>query len=226
MTDVLTSTASDICNDAAAIAGVADIQEGLDATSLAKCRRALNMLLKSKQVKEFLWKLSDVTVTLTPGTQSYLVGPGGAGALSRVRPLRLSYCVRRTDDIDIEVPIISRQEYQLMPQKTQQGPVVNVYYDPQLNDGVLNVWYTGDTSNDTIICTFADPVDLFDTNSDTPDFPDEWIEIITYLLAARLCALFQLQIPQSVSAVVSDIYEKIENFDTDPGSIQFMPRSR
>jgi len=223
MTDILTSTASDICNDAASIAGVIDPSEELGTTELTKCVRAANLLLKSWQTQGHLWKLSDVTVTLTPGTESYSVGPGGAGTLSRVRPLRLVHCVRRTNSIDIEVPIISRQEYRDLPNKSNQGSPINVYYDPQLTNGVLYVWYTGDTSNDTIICTFEDPLDLLDNNTDTPDIPDEWIEPFTYNLAVRICGIYNAPVPQAVAAIAVESLNRMMNFDSDIASIKFMP---
>ena len=49
-----------------------------------------------------------------------------------------------------EVPLepdggISRTDYERLPKyKTQQGKVVNYYYDPQLVYGILNVWPTAD----------------------------------------------------------------------------------
>jgi len=226
MTDVLTSTANNICTDAAILAGYLPADETLsDANILATLRRALNVMLKSWQTKQFLWKQSDVTVTLTPGTQSYSVGPGGAGTLLRVRPLRLTYAVRRQSNIDIPINIISKQEYQALPNKTNEGPTISAYYDPQLTDGVLYVWYTGDSGNDTIICTFADPIDLLDSSTDSPDVPDEWIETITYNLAVRACPLLHVSVPQEVAVVAAQSLDMLSNFDSDPAPIQFMPRS-
>jgi hypothetical protein len=227
MTDILTTNANNICTDAAILAGFLAADETLtDPNVLATLRRSLNVMLKSWQAKQFLWKLSDVEVTLTPGTQSYLVGPGGAGTLNRARPLRLSYCIRRTNGIDIEVNVISRQEYQLLPQKTQEGSVVSIYYDPQLTNGVLYPWYTGDSTNDTIICTFSDPIDILDNNTDSIEVPDEWVEPATYNLAVRACSLFHVSVPQEVALVAAESLDRMTNFDNDPAPIQFMPRSR
>jgi len=226
MSAPLTTTATDIVRDAAILCGAVPSGGSLDPQEIQDVLRILNIMVKSWQSKEYLWKLSDVTVTLTPGTQSYLVGPGGSGTLQRVRPLRLKYAVRRTSGIDIPLEVKSRQEYQDLPQKTQQGPPVVAYYDPQTTNGVLYVWYTGDTANTTLICTFSDPVDLFDTNEDTPDFPDEWIEPLTYNLAVRVAPLFGRSVPQEVIAIAAESLANMAAFDAEPSSIQFMPEKR
>lgn len=226
MSDTLNSVASDIIRDALLLLGAIDPNESVSPQELTDCRRALNVMAKSWQTSGYLWKLSDVTVTLTPGTQSYQVGPAGAGTLARVRPLRLAYAFRRVSSIDVPLEIISRQEYQDLPQKTQQGPPVSAYYDPQMTNGVLYFWYTGDTSNNTVICTFADPVDLFDSNLDAQDFPDEWTEALTYNLALRLSSMFGKSVPQTVAAVASESMGRLTAFDTEPGSIRFIPERR
>jgi len=219
MSDVLTSTATAIIRDAALLLEVTNIK----APETTDALRILNLMIKGWQSREYLWKLSDVTVTLTPGTQSYLVGPGGAGTLLRARPLRLKYAVRRNGGIDIPLELVSRQEYQELPQKTQQGPPVVAYYDPKTTNGSLSIWYTGDTSNTTLICTFADPVDLFDDSSDSPDFPDEWIEAITYNLSVRMAPMFGRSAPQEVIDVASESLSTMIAFDAEPASINFMP---
>lgn len=223
MSVVFTSTAVNIIRDAMLLVRAIDPSESVDAQESSDILRILNLMIKSWQSKEYLWKLSDVTVTLTPGTQSYLVGPGGAGTLSRVRPLRLKYAVRRLSGVDINIRVISRQEYQDLPQKTQQGPTVDIYYDPQVTNGVLYPWYTGDTSNTTIICTFSDPLDLFDTVNDSPDYPDEWIEAITYNLALRISPMFGKPVPQEVAMVAAESLGRLSSFDAESTSVIVMP---
>lgn len=221
MSTVLTTTTTNILNDAFMM-----IVPGQTISPAEKedLRRILNLMMKAWQSQGYLWKVADVTVTLTPGTASYQVGPAGAGTLLRVRPLQLKYAIRTQGGIDIPVEVISRQEYKELPNKTQQGPVVSVCYDPQLTNGVLYVWYTGDTNNTTLVCTFADPIDIQDTNEDAPDFPDEWIEPITYNLAVRGAPLFGRSVPQEVAAVAADSLARMTEFDSEAVSISFNRR--
>lgn len=221
MSTVLTTTTTNILDDAFMLIVPGEKIKPKEKEDL---RRVLNLMLKSWQTKGYLWKVSDVVVTLTAGTASYQVGPAGVGTLLRVRPLQLKYAIRTQGGIDIPVEIISRQEYKELPSKTQHGPVVSVCYDPQLTNGVLYVWYTGNTSNTSITCTFVDPLDLQDTTEDAPDFPDEWIEPITYNLAVRGAPLFGRSVPQEVASIAADSLEKMTAFDSEAVSISFNRR--
>jgi len=221
MSTVLTTTTTNILNDAFMLIVPG---EKISPKESADLLRVLNMMLKGWQANGNLWKIADVTVTLTAGTASYQVGPAGAGTLLRVRPLQLKYAIRTSGGIDIPVEIISRQEYKELPNKTQKGPVVSVCYDPQLTNGVLYVWYTGDTNNTTLICTFADPLDIQDSSEDAPDFPDEWIEPITYNLAVRGAPLFGRSVPQEVAAIAGDSLARMIEFDSEAVSISFNRR--
>jgi hypothetical protein len=224
MSTVLSTTATNIIDDTFMLIAPG---ENIKPKEKADLLRMLNIMVKGWQSQGYLWKISDVTVTLTPGTVSYLVGPGGeAGTLLRVRPLQLKYAVRTQGTTDIPVEVISRQEYKELPYKTQQGPVVSICYDPQLTNGVLYVWYTGDTSNTTLVCTFADPVDLLDNNEDTPDFPDEWIEPIVYNLAVRSAPMFGRPAPQEVKSIAASSLGAMIQFDSEPVSISFRPGGR
>jgi hypothetical protein len=221
MSTVLSTTATNILNDAFMLIAPG---EKITPQEKADLLRLLNLMIKGWQSQGYLWKVADVTVTLTPGTASYQVGPSGVGTLLRNRPLQLKHAVRVSGGIDIATEVISRQEYKELPNKTQQGPVVSVCYDPQLTNGVLYVWYTGDTNNTSLICTFADPVDLFDTNDDAPDFPDEWIEPLVYNLAVRGAPIFGRSVPQEVAAVAGESLARMIGFDSEAVSISFNRR--
>lgn len=221
MSTVLTTTTTNILNDAFMLIVPGSRPSPEEKADLT---RILNIMLKSWQSQDYLWKMADVTVTLTAGTQSYLVGPAGVGTLLRNRPLQLKYAVRTQGGIDIPIDVISRQEYKELPNKSQRGPVVSACYDPQLTNGVLYVWYTGDSNNTTLVCSFADPIDIQDTNEDTPDLPDEWMEPVTYNLAVRAAPLFGRSVPQEVAAVAADSLSRMAAFDSEAVSISFNRR--
>ena len=92
------------------------------------------------------------------------------------RPLRLD-SPRRRDKALQDVPIweVSRQEYFDTPNKTTQSPPVNVYYDPQLLNGEVRVWPAPDTVNDTLLFTAKMQIEDFDSKTNNPDLPQEWL---------------------------------------------------
>lgn len=154
----------------------------------------LNMLIKSLQTEGFLWLKSFAQLTLVAGQYYYSLGPAGTAkywpALTTTiqRPTRV-WGLRRLNSSGYEVPInaISRNEYEMLPNKTNQGTVVQAYYDPQLVNGMLYVWPcpaagVTDKLNFTVDRTLEDMI-----NDDvTFDFPQEWAEPLSYLLAERL----------------------------------------
>lgn len=221
MSVVLSRTANEYVKDAMILLGLLGSGEEPKANEYTDGRRILNLMVKSFQSKGFMWKRSLVTLTLTPGTASYTIGP--SATIDRVRPLRVVHAFRATTNADIPLEIISWSEYQDLPNKTQQGPPVKCFYDPQLTQGVFYLWYTGDTANPTVKITVMDPVDLFDSASDTADFPDEWVEPLTYNLAMRLAPVFGMPVPQEIAAIAVGSLAEMTAFDSETASIQIMP---
>lgn len=214
-------TAGDILKDAASLVISVDSTQGLVAEHKADLLRMLNMLIKSWQTKVELWPTIDVTVTLTPGTQSYTVGT--AGVIVTPRPLQLLQARRRASSIDTQINVVSRQEYMMQPNKATQAPVNIVYYDPQLTNGVLYVWPTGTTTNNTIICTFKRPIEDFDSLANTPDFPQEWYLPLVYNLAVIIAPMFGFPAPQEVVATAGMYLDELMAFDTEDTSIFLQP---
>ena len=221
-TDFSVSEAN-IMRDAALLLGIIDSGGSLDPQEQADMRRMLNMMCKHWQTKADLWPTKDVTVTLTPGTQSYTVGVGAD--VSTPRPLRLlSWRRRDSNSNEVEGPkVSSRQEYMSLPQKSTQGPVNVVYYDPQLSNGVLYVWPTGNTNNATLICTFQRPLEDFDTTTDTPDFPQEWYLALVYNLAVNSAPMFGAVIPPDVREMAAIYLAELDGWDTEGAGFMIEP---
>ena len=131
-----------------------------------------------------------VTVSLTDDL------PSNAAASARVyvytatitRPLRVvnaQYAWRITDS---EIPLMpfSQNEYFDQPDKLTQGATSQYYYSPQLGSGDLYVWPTAQSNLNVLRMTYIRPLTVMVDNIDAPDFPDEWFEALTYLLATRL----------------------------------------
>lgn len=86
--------------------------------------------------------------------------------------------IRTTDDTDIPIDIISRQEYVDLSKKTESGRINQLYFDPQVTTANMNVWPVPDDSytNERIHLYITRPYEDFDgvTNESEPDFPQEW----------------------------------------------------
>lgn len=143
------------------------------------------------------------------------------------RPLRVLSTRRQTanQDNEISVNMWSRDQYFNQVNKFSQGTVVNSYYSPQLGNGRFYVWQTASNVNDFVRITFERPIQDIDVGDDTLDFPVEWLEAITYNLAARLADDYDApaQKVQSVSSKAVAFLDDLLGFDEEMESINLSP---
>lgn len=104
------------------------------------------------------------------------------------RPLRIIEAyISDKDSNDRPVRIIGKQEYSELSNKTTDGAVVAIHYDPQLTTGQLYVWPQTSVVTDTLEIVVHRPVEDMDNSNDDFDVPVEWMEAIVWGLAWRLC---------------------------------------
>lgn len=91
------------------------------------------------------------------------------------------------DGNDRPVNIIGKKEYTELSNKTTDGAVVSIHYDPQLTTGQLYVWPQSSVVTDTLELVVHRPIEDMDSANDNFDVPVEWLEPIVWGLAWRLC---------------------------------------
>jgi len=194
MSTVLSTTAQQIIDDAYTLIKVKSFLDPLENEQVEFALRMLNSMLKNWEANGVqLFTISDTTIPLHSSKQSYTVGPGASVYnVEAGRPLKLISARRRgSDDVDTTVTILSIDDYKKIPQKDIVGEVNSVAYQRSILYGTVYVWPVNDetpvgSSTKDLICTFQRPLDIFDTNEDTPDFPAEQNLAVTYGLAAIL----------------------------------------
>jgi len=218
-------TAGQIVKDALLLNNVLDPKESTDPNDNTICMRFLNMMIKNVQKDADLWVSTDVTATLTAGTESYTVGDGLD--IDTARPLKLKHCRRRdSSGNDITVDVVSRQDYMEQPTKSTQSPVLMVYYDPQISNGVLYVWPTATAGNLTLILTFQRPIQDFDETGNNPDLPDEWNIWMVYQLASLISPIYSGELRQDLQSISNGLFLALKQFDTEQVPIHFQPSIR
>ena len=141
------------------------------------------------------------------------------------RPLRLLTVNRRTKDgIDTPISKIAEEEYQYLPQKGSQGKVNEFYYDPRRDtNGLLHLWVTADTVDDTVHFSYHRPVQDLDAAADNLDYPVEWYRFLKFALAYDLS--FDNGVPLQERLLLEKTRDKaegdIEAWDTEDGSVYF-----
>lgn len=163
---------------------------------------------------------SGTTVTITTG----LTGAASADAVIYAytskanRPMKLlDYVLRDKDGRDIPLDKLARGDYINIPDKTSDGSVVNIYYDPQVSAGKLYVWPETDEVSDYLVLWVQRTLEDFDAATDDADFPQEWYLPLAWNLAELSKVKFG--VPARISTIIRNTaaYWKAiaESYDTE-----------
>lgn len=110
-----------------------------------------------------------------------------------VRPLKIvdarRYNIASGQDTPIsetQGSMMSRLDYQAIPNKAQTGSINRAFYDPGRDTGYLYLWQPVSVVRDLVKMTCHRPIMDFDAAGDTPDLPQEWFDAIVYNLAVSI----------------------------------------
>lgn len=220
-------TRDDLIKGALRLCGVLAQGESPTTDQINEASEALNMLVKAWQVDGMpLWAIKTTAVPLTANTASYRIGIGQTVNVSK--PLKVLRAWNRdlTSNVDIPLRLLTKQEYDILGNKTSPGNPVQFYYDPQNQYGDLFVYPVPtdlEQTNNQIFIVYQRPFEDFDAATDTPDFPQEWFEALKYGLASRLAGEYQLslQVRTFLKGEAKEAKENALSFGTEEGSIFF-----
>ena len=194
----------------------------------ANCAQALNLYIKQLQTKGLpLWLVEDLQVPMIAGQYVYQLGPTGDVICDR--PLRVVMAfIRSPQQNDTTLQVISRQEYMQQGYKPSSGIPNQVYYDPQLGNGVLYVFNSPNADGWTIHLQVQQPIQDILTPGAIPQFPSEWFNTLKFGLADQLA--LEYGVPAQVRAELAQRAAKYEEVMTDwsqeEASTSFSPEYR
>lgn len=137
------------------------------------------------------------------------------------RPLKILSARRMNSGNETEMFGLSRMDYFNLPNKASSGSPVQFYYDPQQGTGKLYAWPAPSTVDDVINYTYLAELEVITANTQTSNFPQEWMEYLVYGLAMRLAPLYGVPVSQEVLAVYTEAKSLLEGWDQDPASVVF-----
>lgn len=182
---------NEIITEAYEIMGVVGEGETATASQITTAARKLNMLIKTLHTTGVqLWTFKNFTLPMVLNQRSYTIGPAPADLVD-LRPLKIiddSHFIRTlASNNDVPVIQISRREYELLGQKLVTGVPNQIYYDPQLDRGVLFVYPVPSASlTHSLIFTVQRPLQDINLLAENADFPQEWLLPLAWLLANEL----------------------------------------
>jgi hypothetical protein len=151
------------------------------------------------------------------------------------RIAKLFYAYRSDKNgIDTEVSIVGETEYRRLSNKTSDGPVNQIFYNPQgqrhqenaaAQQGTLYVWPDdGGADLDKLILIGNTYPDDFDAATNNPDFPVEWVNCLVWTLAAELASEYGVpeQEQGRLWTIANQKLDRVLAHDVEDASVRFV----
>lgn len=171
---------------------------------------------------------SGSTVTLTVALDdSAAKGSRVYAYLSKiVRPLKIVDARFEDAATGIDSPVItmiSRLDYQRLPNKIQDGAISVAFYDPKLTAGQLFLWHVPDPFEGFVNFTYYRPIQDFDAAGDNPDLPQEWIQTLIFNLAVIMAPEFDVPAQKfnQIATLAAQYLDDMEDWDREVEAVQF-----
>lgn len=141
------------------------------------------------------------------------------------RPLSIITATLR-DDATRDTPLeIMRtwQEYEALPNKTQDGTPCSLLYESSLTNGTLLLDVAPTDVSYVIRLTYHRPIEDFDSTADEPDYPQEWFRALKYGLARELAPELKREWTKELQALYSESLMIAQQSDPEVSDSYFQP---
>lgn len=139
--------------------------------------------------------------------------------------------LRNNSGFDKIMEIKPRNDYMNIPEKAISGSPIILAYSPQLTKGIVYVWPAPNQVQERIEFTYLRQIEDFDSSSDNPDFPQEWLEAITYNLAIRMAPAYGINLNSGGVSGNPDLLrqaaqylEDMKAWDAEQPYLQIVPK--
>jgi hypothetical protein len=143
------------------------------------------------------------------------------------RPMRIMIPRYQADMTQEEIPVqqISRKDYYIQTDKASNGIVSQVHYQPKLTNGEIRVWQTADDNLSILRFSYNKPLEIFEDNQNTPNFPAEWYLACAYNLAAIIAPEYKADanLMGILEAKAQQYLSDVMSFDNETESLYFQP---
>ncbi len=125
----------------------------------------------------------------------------------------------------IEVPLMpmSRLYYASVPDKYVPGTVTQYFFDPQMGQGLMNVWPAPSSSATVLRFTAQLPIQDIGNSPNIAQLPQEWIACLRFNLAKELALEYDCPAPrlQAIAAMAAEKFAMAAAWDREPESGRF-----
>lgn len=153
-----------------------EFTEGLQALNLAMAE------LRGEGVN--LWKVTNSTLTMVAGQNEYVISQP-----SKYNKIHQAWLQDNTSKAKIPIEVISIFNYNMLPLSTSNGYPIKLAYQPRNGDGILYIWPApgaATIANKTLHISGETEIEMATSDTQTLDFPTEWMNALIYLTALNL----------------------------------------
>jgi len=142
---------------------------------------------------------------------------------TRVEPplYLLTQFYRNENGDDWPMSTLSVEEYDLIPDKNQQGTPNSFYYEKSLTEGLFFLDTAAEDARDTIRMTAHYPAQDMDAAGDTFDFADIWLRPLGYMLGLDLSPEYDIPIDQGLMALTTEAVKTARDSDPETTNLVF-----
>lgn len=149
-----------------------------------------------------------------------------------MRPLRVPEGRRFLYSSKIQTPLIvmSRLDYDYLPNPYNTGVITQYFYDPHMGDGAytnavafMNVWPTPVDNTNAMRFVAQRPLQDFATLANIPDFPAEWLAALRWNLAVEVAPEYDVPADRfdRLKAQADMWFLRASMWDKEPESVLF-----
>lgn len=152
--------------------------------------------------------------------------------LGRVLSIQGARC-RDSNTFDRSIKIVPHNDYMRIVNKQNQGFPTVISYQPQLAFGAVYLWPVPNLVSSRIEFTYLRSIQDFDNSTDNADFPQEWLECITFNLAVRIAAAYGINLASGgyggnpgLVTQAAQYLEELKAWDVEQPYVQMVPNWR
>lgn len=148
------------------------------------------------------------------------------------RPLNVfSAMLRNSSGFDRPIKLDGQVEYNQIPNKLNQAPPNRAYYSPQQGYGLMYTWGVCDsTISNRIKFCYARSIQDFNSSTDNPDLPDEWLHALTLNMARVWAPAYGIDLtkkdPNDILRQAQEALNDLMAWDSEQSSVFIVPNDR
>jgi len=185
--------------------------EKLTARHAVSARRSVNLLFSEwATLRIKLFAVDEQSQLLTDGDPTYTAATG---------TLAILHAVVRRSGVDTPVRAISREAYHMIPSKTTEGSVTQLFFDRAT--GIYTLWNVPENSTDTLYYWRLRRLQSVTAAQETPDVPFEWYEALTAGLAAKLALKWAADRFDKLDGLASRAFARADKSQVETADVEF-----